>query len=143
MKDIINAQLKEAMKAKDELKLTTLRSMSTAMTNWEKANPGQPLDHITVIKSMVKQRNKSAEDYKNAGRTDLADRELAEVKIIETFLPEMMDDSQAETIIASIIKETGAQNTSDLGKVIKAFNEKHKGMYDNKKLSEKIRSMLA
>lgn len=143
MKEAINTQLKEAMKAKDELKLTTLRMMLSALTIAEKKNPDQPVDHISVFNSMIKQRNNTAVEYRGANQETLAQREEAEVKIIESFLPQKMSDDEAEVALKEIIATVEAKDQKDLGKVIKGFNAKYQGLYDNKKLSEKIRLMLA
>jgi uncharacterized protein len=142
MKEIINAQLKEAMKAKDELKLTTLRSILTALTNAEK-NVEKKTEPVEVLKSMIKQRKSSAEIYMQQNEKLLADREEAEISIIESFLPKQMSDDEAISALKEIISEVGAKDAKDLGKVIKGFNAKHVGLYDNKKLSEKIRELLA
>jgi len=143
MKEEINAQLKEAMKAKDELKMTTLRMMLSALSIAEKKEPGKPVDNIQVFNSMIKQRNNTAVEYRSANQEALALREESEVKIIEGFLPKKMTDEEAEVALKAVIVEVDAKDQKDLGKVIKGFNAKHNGLYDNKKLSEKIRSMLA
>ena len=143
MKDTINTKMKESMKAGDKLSTLTLRSITSAFTNWEKANPGKILDHITVLNSLAKQRRQSAEEYRSANQVVLAEQEEMELQIIEQFLPAKMTDVEADLHIDAIFSRLQPSGIKDMGKVMKAFNENYAGMYDGKKLSEKIKAKLA
>lgn len=141
MKDIINIQLKEAMKAKNSLRVGTLRMMLTELTSWEKkeSNIGKTLDHITVFSSMSKKRFESYTLYIQQNRPDLAEIEQIELQIINEFLPKKMSDEEADIELSKIIQNG---DIKEMGKIIKIFNSQFAGMYDNKKLSEKIKLML-
>lgn len=110
----------EAMKARDVVRLSTLRLLSSAF-NYEKIEKKGELsedEEITVIKKQAKQRRDSIEAYKKVGANDRAESELAELKVLEEFLPPEMDEAELEKIVAEAISETGAVTVSDMGKVI-------------------------
>lgn len=138
-------ELKEAMKSKDQVKLSTLRLLNSQIKNKEidlRPNPISEEDIVAVIKKSVKQRQDSIEQYQNANRQDLADVEIAELKILETYLPKMMSEDQVNVLVLEAIKETGATEAKDMGKVMKAVMAKTNGQADNKVVSELVKKNL-
>jgi uncharacterized protein len=139
-------ELKEAMKSKDQLKLSTLRFLNSQIKNKEidlRPNAISDEDIVSVIKKSVKQRQDSIEQYQNANRQDLADNEIAELKILETYLPSMMGPDQVKTLVQQAIQETGAKDAKDMGKVMKAVLSKTNGQADNKLVSELVKQALS
>lgn len=139
-------ELKEAMKSKDQVKLSTLRLLNSQIKNKEidsRPNPITEDDILSVIKKSVKQRLDSIEQYKNANRQDLADIEIAELKILESYLPQMMSADQVRVLVQEAIKETGATEAKDMGKVMKAVMAKTQGQADNKVVSELVKEELS
>jgi hypothetical protein len=145
LKTQIMDELKEAMKSKDQLKLSTLRLLNSQIKNKEidlRPNAISEEEIVTVIKKSVKQRQDSIEQYQNANRQDLADIEIAELKILETYLPQMMSEDQIKVFVLEAIKETGATEAKDMGKVMKAVMAKTKGQADNRVVSELVKQTL-
>lgn len=139
-------ELKEAMKSKDQVKLSTLRFLNSQIKNKEidlRPNAITEEDIVSVIKKSVKQRQDSIEQYQNANRQDLADVEIAELKILETYLPQMMSEDQVKVFVLEAIKETGATDAKDMGKVMKAVMAKTKGQADNRVVSELVKQNLS
>jgi uncharacterized protein len=139
-------ELKEAMKSKDQVKLTTLRFLNAQIKNKEidlRPNQISEEEIVSVIKKSVKQRQDSIEQYTNANRQDLADAEIAELKILESYLPQMMSEVEVKAFVLEAIKETGATEAKDMGKVMKAVMAKTKGQADNKVVSELVKQSLA
>lgn len=145
LKAKIMDQLKEAMKSKDQVKLSTLRFLNSQIKNKEiELRPKEISedDIVAVIKKSVKQRQDSIEQYQNANRQDLADAEIAELKILDQYLPEMMSEEEVEQAVVAAIKDTGATGAKDMGKVMKAVMEKTKGQADNKLVSTLVKKNL-
>lgn len=142
MKEEINKKLKEAMRSKDSSTLLTLRSILAAFTNWEKANPGKKIEEVAIINTLAKQRKQSIDEYKKANNVELAIAEELELKILESFLPKQLSESEVDVILKEIFDAVKPSNMKDMGIIMKKFNEKYSGQYDNKKLSEKIKSSL-
>lgn len=139
-------ELKEAMKSKDQVKLSTLRFLNSQIKNKEidlRPNAISEEDIVSVIKKSVKQRLDSIEQYKSANRQDLADIEIAELKILESYLPQMMSADQVKAVVLEAIKETGAKDAKDMGKVMKVVMGKTSGQADNKLVSELVKQNLA
>ncbi len=138
-------ELKEAMKSKDQVKLSTLRFLNSQIKNKEiELRPEAITEEeiVSVIKKSVKQRHDSIEQYQNANRQDLADIEIAELKILESYLPQMMSEDQVKAFVLQAIQETGASEAKDMGKVMKAVMAKTKGQADNKIVSELVKQAL-
>lgn len=138
-------QLKAAMKSKDQVKLSTLRLLNSQIKNKEielRPNEISDEDIVVVIKKSAKQRQDSIEQYQNANRQDLADVEIAELKILEEYLPEMMSENQVEVIVVTTIKDLGASEAKDMGKVMQAVMAKTKGQADNKLVSTLVKKNL-
>lgn len=144
MQEKLSADLKQAMMAKDEPRMLTLRSMLTELKN-ERVKRMKDLlegDELAVLQRCAKMRKDSIEQFTNGGRMDLAENETAELKIIESYLPAQMSDADVEAIVQNAINETGAVGKRDMGKVMKAVMEQCKGRADGNKVKEIVNRML-
>ena len=141
----IEKDLVGAMKAKEELKLSVLRMSKAALMN-KKVELGKPLgdpEALAVLRTLVKQRRDSTEQFRKGKRDDLADKEEAEIKIIELYLPAGASAEEIDAAVASAIQETNATSAKDMGKVMKATLAKLAGKnVDGKQVSEKVRARL-
>lgn len=134
----IRADLTSAMKAQEKERLSTLRMLQSALKN-EQINLGHELsdeEAMTIIRKAVKQRLDSIEQYTNAGRTELADKERSEMELLKTYLPPELSDDELETGIRDIIASTGAASKKDMGKVMKEATARYRGRADGKKIQE-------
>ena len=142
----IVADLTAAMKAQDAAKLSTLRMVKAAMMN-RQIEKGSELDDEEMqklLRSLVKQRRDSIEQYEKAGRQELVDKEQAEINLIETYLPKAASQEEIEQIIAGVIAETGATSMKDMGKVMKAAQAALAGKNaDGRLVSEVVKAKLA
>jgi len=141
----VERDLVAAMKAKEELKLSVLRMMKAALVN-KKIELGKPLgdsEVVAVLRTLVKQRHDSVEAYRKGGREDLAGKEAAEIKIVESYLPAAASEDEIDAAVAAAIVETGAAGSKDLGKVMKAAMAKLAGKNaDGRRVNEKVRAKL-
>jgi len=141
----VEKDLPAALKAKEELKLSVLRMMKAALMN-KKIELGKPVEDaeaLAVLRTLVKQRRESVEAYRKGGREDLAGKEEAEIKIVESYLPAAASDEEIDAAIAAALAETGAGTAKDLGKVMKAAMAKLAGKNaDGKRVNEKVRAKL-
>lgn len=145
IRDQIMADVKEAMKSKDQLKLNTLRFLQAAVKNREielRPNAINSDEVMGVIKKLVKQRKESIEQYQAGGRQDLADQEAAELKVLEGYLPAQMGRDQIEKVVTEVIAALGAKTVKDMGPVMKEVIARTAGTADNKTVSEVIKSKL-
>jgi uncharacterized protein YqeY len=148
LRDDINNAVKEAMKAKDERKLSTLRMVNSALKNADIEARGQgkpPLadeDILGLLQKMIKQRQESVELYDKGGRAELADQERAEIAVISAYLPKQMSEDEVKAAIAAAIKDTGAGGMKDMGKVIAALKGKYAGQMDFGKASGLVKAAL-
>ncbi|HKY64084.1 MAG TPA: GatB/YqeY domain-containing protein [bacterium] len=141
----IENQLKEAMKAREQDRLMFLRNIKSVLKN-KAIDARRDLSDDEVIQALstlAKQRRESIEAFKSGGRQDLVDKELAELKVIEEFLPQQLSAEELEKLVREAIAETGAQGAKDMGKVMKALMPKTTGRTDGKALSEKVKNLLA
>ncbi len=138
--------MKAAMKAKESERLSVLRMVKASVMNKE-IDKGEELTDDEIIKSLntlVKQRRDSAEQYKNAGRPELAEKENSEIAIIETYLPKAATEEEIESAVAQAIDDTGASSMKDMGSVMKAVLAQLAGQtVDGKAVSEKVKAKLA
>jgi hypothetical protein len=144
--ELISKDLTEAMKAKDELRLSVLRMVKTALKNKEieKIRPLDDAESLQVLQTLVKQRRESVEQFTRGGRQDLADKETKEIAIIEKYLPAGATDAEMNGAIEAAIVETGANSPKQMGAVIKAARAKLEGKtVDGKILSDRVRERLA
>ena len=148
LRDDINNAVKEAMKAKDERKLSTLRMVNSTIKNAdiEARGQGKPLladgDLLGVLQKMIKQRQESVELYENGNREELAAQERAEIAVISAYLPKQMSDDDVKAAVAAVIAETGASGIKDMGKVIGALKAKYAGQMDFGKASGVVKAAL-
>jgi len=143
--DRIQKDMVEAMKAKDEMRLNTVRMIKTALKKHE-VDSMKPLDEATemqVMGTLMKQRREAADLYRKGGRSDLADREEAELKLIEAYLPSAPTEEELDAAIDAALAETGATEAKQMGLVMKAAQAKLAGKrIDGRALSEKVKSRL-
>jgi uncharacterized protein YqeY len=144
--DKIGADMKQAMLAKDALRLSTLRLLKSAIeyTKIEKKqeNLTDP-DVVAVIKKQIKQRQDAIDGFTKGGRTDLADKEQAELAVLKAYLPEELSADQLEAIVVATIAEVGATTRADMGRVMKAVQAKVAGRADNRLVSQAVMARLA
>jgi uncharacterized protein len=143
--DQVQKDMTAAMKARDEARLSGLRMMKAALMK-QKVDSPKPLDEaaeMQVLKSLVKQRIDAAEAFRNAGRVEQAEKEEAERRLIESYLPAAATEQEIETAIWAALAETGVTSLKQMGVVMKATQAKLTGKtVDGKSLSEKVRSKL-
>jgi uncharacterized protein len=148
MRDKINADLKEAMKAGQKDRVGTLRLINAAIKSADiDARPSgkdkiADAEILSVLAKMVKQRRDSIEQFTAGGRQDLADKEAAEITLIEVYLPKQMSEAEAKAAIAAAIKETGAAGPKEMGKVMGALKAKYTGQMDFGKASGLVKELL-
>ena len=136
--------MKAAMKAKDSLRLTTIRMARTALKNVE-IDTRQELDEaaaIKVLSTLVKQRREAAEAYRET-RPELAEKEELEVVILQEFLPAQLSEAEIEALVASAVAESGAGSMKDMGAVMKLVTPQTTGRADGKLVSNLVRKLLA
>ena len=149
LKEQIGEDIKTAMKAKDKIRLQTVRGIKKAILEKEvELRPkGQdsltPDQEIELLSQQAKQRRDSIEQFTNAGRNELAEKEKQELAIIETYLPEQVSDAEIENIVDRLIADSGATTMKDLGKVMGPAMKELKGKADGKKIQELVKSKLS
>jgi uncharacterized protein len=149
LRDNINSAMKEAMKARDERRVSTLRMMNAAIKNADIAARGEgkePLneaDLMSLFQKMIKQRQESAELYDKGGRAELAAQETAEIEIISLYLPRQMSDVEAGHAISTLLHELNAETMKDMGRAMAALKERFAGKMDFGKASGKIKELLS
>jgi uncharacterized protein YqeY len=149
LRDNINTAMKDAMKARDERRVSTLRMMNAAIKNADIENRGQgkePLsdaDLMALFQKLIKQRQESAELYDKGGRPELARQEREEIGIISSYLPKQMSDAEAGAAISAMVQEINAQTMKDMGKVMAALRERFAGRMDFGKASARIKDLLS
>src|SRR3978361_809663 len=149
LRENINNAVKDAMRAKDERKLSTLRMVNSTIKKADIAARGEgkpPLtdgDLLSVFQKMIKQRQESVELYDKGGRPDLANAEREEIAIITAYLPKQMSDDDVKAAIAAAVTETGAAGMKDMGKVIAVLKAKYAGQMDFGKASGLGKAALA
>jgi len=142
----ITEQLKAAMKAKDTVALESLRAIKSAILLTQTQAGAKELtadDEIKLVQKLVKQRKDSAEIFRQQGREDLAEPEEAQIKIIEQFLPEQLDEAAIANIVEEIIAQTNADGMKDMGKVMGMASKQLAGKADGKTISTIVRQKLA
>ena len=150
MRDRVNQALKDAMKSKEADRLSTLRLMNAAIKDKDISLRGTANeeggvsedDILAILGRMVKQRQESARAYEEAGRLELATKELAEIKVIEEFLPRQLSAAEAEKAVDAAIADVGAQSIRDMAKVMAALKSKYTGQMDFSKAGPLVKSRL-
>jgi uncharacterized protein YqeY len=141
----VQKDLVEAMKSKDELRLSVLRMVKSAFKNKEieKIRPLEEAEALQILQTLLKQRRESVEMFAKGGRTDLADKETKEIAIIESYLPAAAGAEDMDRAIEVAITETGATSARQMGAVVKAARAKLEGKtVDGKALSDRVRARL-
>lgn len=149
LRERINQALKDAMKAREADRLSTLRLMNAAIKDRDIAARGDGEDGpvgdeavLALLGKMVKQRLESARLYEEGGRIDLADKERAEIRVIEEFLPRQLSEAEVEAAIAAAIAETEASSIRDMGRVMAALKARHTGQMDFGKVGALLKARL-
>ena len=144
--DRIQTDMVAAMRAKEEMKLNAIRMIKTALKKHE-VDSMKPLDEATelqILSTLIKQRREAAEMFRKGGRVELAEKEEAELKLIESYMPSAPSDQEIEDAIAQALAETGATSQKQMGLVMKAAQAKLAGKrVDGRALSEKVRARLS
>ena len=149
LRENINNAMKDAMKARDERRVGTLRMMNAAIKNADIAARGEgkePLneaDLMSLFQKMIKQRQELAELYDKGARPELAGAERAEIEIITAYLPQQMSDVEAGSAISAVLKEINAETMKDMGRAMAALKERFAGKMDFGKASGKIKELLS
>jgi|SRR5579884_1927579 len=145
LRDRLDADLKQAMKSRDQLRMDVIRMIKAALLNKE-IELKKELDDAEmsrVLTALVKQRREAIEQYQKAQRGDLAGKELKEIEIIEGYLPKALSQAELDEVVNAVIRETGATAKKDLGMVMKTLMVKLAGQtIDGKQISELVRSKL-
>lgn len=151
MEKKIQNDIMNAMKSKDEITLKTLRGVKTAIMQYKTSSTFKgdrdallpDGEVIKIMQKLAKERKETAEVYKNAGRTELSEQELAEANIIEQYLPKAMSESEVEELVKASIVELGATSMKEMGLVIKDVNAKANGRTDGKTISTIVKRLLS
>jgi hypothetical protein len=141
----VNDEMVLAAKAKDKVRLSAIRMIKTGIHNKEidlkrKMNEAE---FLQLLSTMVKQRKDSIDQFQKGGRTDLVEKEAAELKVIQEFMPEQMSEEDVDREIEMVIKEVGAVGIKDMGKVMKVLMPKLTGKTDGKMVGEKVKGKLS
>ena len=149
MRETINAAMKQAMRDKEALRLSTLRLVMAAIKDRDIALRVDGVEHsigddeiLAILGKMIKQRKDSAQAYENADRTALAEQELSEIKIIQEFLPKQLSDEEVEEAVKKAIADTEASSIRDMGKVMGALKGAYTGQMDFGKAGGTVKALL-
>jgi uncharacterized protein YqeY len=141
----LNEEMIAAAKSKDKVRLSVIRMLKAALHNRE-INLMRPLDEsevLQVLSSMIKQRKDSIEQFAKGGRTDLVDKEEADLKVVQEFMPTQISEEEIDDVIKKTIEEAGAVSIKDMGKVMKILMPKLTGTADGKIVGEKVKAFLS
>ena len=142
----INKEIKVAMLAKDSVRLASLRAVKTAFMMAESEKGAGDLTNeaqLKIIQKQVKQRKDAAAIYQEQGRADLLEDEMAQVAVLESFLPDQMSEEEIENVVKVIIADLGASSMADMGKVMGVASKHLSGQADGKVIATKVRQLLA
>jgi uncharacterized protein YqeY len=148
LRDDFNTALKDAMKAGDKRRVSTLRLIIAAIKNADIEARGQGKDALDehallgLLQKMIKQRQESAELYEKGGRAELVAQEQEEIEIISSYLPKQMSDIEAGAVIQALVHEINAQSLKDMGRTMAALRERFAGKMDFTKASAKVKELL-
>ena len=145
LRETINQDVKEAMKAKDTKKRDALRLLTSAFKQIEVDERKELSDEdvIKIIQTQIKRRNDAASQYKEAGRDDLMQIELEEIAYYEVYLPKQLSDEELQNEVKTIIEKVGASNMKDMGKVMGLASKELAGRADGKRISDAVKKALA
>ena len=144
LKTQLTEDMKTAMRAKDQVSLSTIRLINAAIKQFEVDERTEADDAkvISILTKMVKQRKDSAKIYTEAGRQDLADKENAEIEILNRYLPQMMSAEEIKTVVEAVIVETGASGMADMGKVMGVLKTRLAGKADMGEVNKVLKTAL-
>jgi hypothetical protein len=144
LREKIDADVKDALKSGAKDKVSTLRMLNAALKNKQidKRRPLTEEEVVETVRSLIKQRKDSIEQFTKGGRQDLADKETAEVAVLEAYLPQQLSREEVEAMVRKAVSETGAQGAKDMGKVMKALIPMIGGRADGKLVSELVKHAL-
>lgn len=145
LKDKINADLKDAMKNKDKVKLNTVRSIRALILDFEKSGAAKELteeDELKMLSTAAKKRREAAEQFEKAGRLELAENEKSELKIIEQYLPKQLSEAEILTNIKALANEVGATNKADFAKLMPLAMKSLKGKADGNVIRKMVEKVL-
>lgn len=144
LKTQLTEDMKTAMRAKDQVSLSTIRLINAAIKQFEVDERTEADDAkvISILTKMVKQRKDSAKIYTEAGRQDLADKENAEIEILNLYLPQMMSAEEIKTVVEAAIAETGASGMADMGKVMSVLKTRLAGKADMGEVNKVLKTAL-
>ena len=145
LKTQLTEDMKTAMRAKDQVSLSTIRLINAAIKQFEVDERTEADDAkvISILTKMVKQRKDSAKIYTEAGRQDLADKENAEIEILNRYLPQMMSAEEIKTVVEAAIAETGASGMADMGKVMGVLKTRLAGKADMGEVNKVLKAALS
>ena len=147
MEKRIQADMVSAMKAKDAVKLASLRAIKAAILLAKTAEGGNgdvtDQEVVKIIQKLVKQRKESAQQYNDAGRPELAENELAEVAAMEVYLPKQLSEDEVKAELEKIIAEVGASQPSDMGKVMGVATKRLAGLAEGRLISTRVKQLLS
>ena len=150
MRDILDKSLKDAMRARNAQKISTIRLINAAIKDRDIAVRSEDNlegvsdeEILSILSKMIKQRKESAKQYEEGGRLELAQQEFEEIKIIETFLPRQLDSNETEQIVKKIILEINATSLRDMGKVMNFLKENYSGKMDFGKAGAVAKELLS
>jgi uncharacterized protein YqeY len=144
LKERLNQDMKEALKAHDSARLSAIRMIISAVRNKE-IDARKDMDDegvLSVLSTSAKQRRESIEQYEKAGRQDLVDKEKAELEVIMSYMPQQMGREEIEALVRDAVAESGAAGPADMGKVMKVLMPKVKGRADGKLVNEVVKAAL-
>ncbi len=148
VKDQVHSDLKEAMRAKDKVRLNAVRALRGEILKFEKSGSGRELtdeDALKMVKSLIKQRRDAIDQFTKGGREDLADTERAELEVLRRYLPEALGQAELAALVRETIAELGARTMKDMGKVMGALQGKVRATgkdADNRELAGMVKDAL-
>ncbi len=144
LKDQISNDMKDAMRARDSIRLGALRMIQAGIIEREKSGSGEVTDDdvLAVVTKQAKQRRDSIEQFESAGRTDLAEVEAKELDVIEAYLPAQASDEEIAAAVAQVVADTGATSMKDMGRVMGAAMKALKGIADGSRVQSAVRGAL-
>jgi hypothetical protein len=147
VRERLDADLKDAMRSKNELQTSVLRMLKSAI-KYKEVEPGAtgPLDEaaiLQVISTLIKQRRDSVEQFKSGGRADLAEKEEAEISVLQNYLPKQLSADELRAEVQAAISEVGAKSAKDMGAVMKVLSPKLQGRAEGRAISEEVKNQLS
>jgi len=144
LKERLAQDLKDAMRAREAVRLGAIRMLNAALLEWEKSGRGPvtEADELAILQKQVKQRRDSLAQFEAAGRTDLAEKEAAELAVLEAYLPAQASDEEIARIVQEVIAQTGAASPKDMGRVMGPAMARLKGQADGQRVRAAVEAAL-